>query len=153
MKTLRMLALTLIPAAGFYAQTLNNDGLYVGPDGTLYSGRITRMQNETRVELTVKNGQAEGPAFYFYPSGKLMETGSFAANQKNDKWVRYTEKGNISAIAFYSAGKKSGTWLVYDETGNKRFEMQYREGEKAGIWTSWDETGKVVSTKDYSKAY
>jgi antitoxin component YwqK of YwqJK toxin-antitoxin module len=147
------MTLFLLSAVFAQAQTLNNDGLYINDESSPYTGRITKMQNETRVELTIKDGKAEGPVFYFYPSGKLMETGFFAANEKNDKWVRYSETGGISAIAFYNAGKKSGTWLVYDDAGNKRFEMQYQEGEKVGTWTNWDEAGKVVSVKDYSKAY
>jgi antitoxin component YwqK of YwqJK toxin-antitoxin module len=153
MKTLRILILALFAGGSFYAQTLNNEGLYVSADGSLFSGRMTKMQHETRVELTVKDGLAEGPAFYYYASGKLMESGAFARGEKNDKWVRYSEKGGVSAIAFYTMGKKSGTWLIYDDAGNKRYEMTYSDGEKDGTWTSWDESGKIVSTKDYSKKY
>ena len=80
-----------------------------------------------------------------------METGSFDNGKKDQKWLRYTENGSISAVAFYSLGKKTGTWLVFDDKNNKRFEMNYNNGEKTGVWTSWDENGLVANTKDYSQ--
>lgn len=152
--TLMILGLsTLMPG-----QTLNDKGLYVENtdepglfNGKLFNGVITKTQNGIKSELTVKEGVIEGPANYYYTSGKLMESGMFTNGQKNQKWIRYTENGSVSAIAFYALGKKTGTWLVFDDNGKKRFEMNYNNGEKTGVWTSWDENGTVLNTKDYSQ--
>ena len=153
MKSFLIPALLMLMSMTSSGQSLNADGLFVDNDGALFTGTINKMQNETRVELSVKEGKAEGPAYYYYSSGKLMEAANFSAGEKHGKWVRYTESGSLSAVAFYNLGKKTGTWLVYDEQGNKRFEMNYIDGEKSGTWTNWDEKGKIVSTKDYSKLH
>lgn len=119
-------------------------------NGELFNGVITETRNGLRSELTIKEGVVEGPAKYYYASGKLMEEGVFAKGEKDQKWVRYNENGSTSAIAFYSLGKKTGTWMVFDESGKKRFEMNYLNGEKTGVWTSWDENGAVAGTKNHN---
>jgi antitoxin component YwqK of YwqJK toxin-antitoxin module len=140
------------------AQTLNDKGLYIenssDPNASidkLFNGVITKTQDGIKSDFMVKDGVIDGPANYYFASGKLMESGSFTKGQKDQKWVRYTEAGSISAIAFYNLGKKHGTWLVFDDNGKKRFEMNYTNGDKTGVWTSWDENGAVLNTKDYSQ--
>lgn len=157
MKKLALLALCAL-GLSLNAQTLNEQGLYVDNDsdnalfsGKLFNGVISKTQDNIKSELTVKEGVVEGPANYYYASGKLMETGSFTKGQKDQKWVRYSESGSISAIAFYNVGKKTGTWLVFDDNNRKRYEMNYENGEKTGTWTSWDESGAVASTKNYGQ--
>jgi len=147
-----ILILAIIFASGLtQAQNVNDKGLYVDSDGELFNGTITKTNDGVRTDFEVRRGQVEGPATYFYASGNVMEKGMFSNGKKDQKWIRYTEKGEVSAIAFYNLGKKSGTWLVYDESGKKRFEMNYTDGEKSGVWTSWDESGAVADSKDYTK--
>ena len=134
------------------AQQLNNDGMYVNAEGDLFNGKVSAVKEGVRSELEVKEGQLNGEANYYYASGSKMESGQFKSGLKEDKWIRYSENGNISAIGFYLGGKKDGTWMVYDDKGNKRFEMNYNNGEKSGIWTNWDENGVVINTKSYSSA-
>lgn len=151
----------MVMALGLFtlnAQTLNDRGLYIenssDPNASidkLYNGTVTKTQDGIKCDFMVKDGVIEGPANYYYASGKLMESGMFTKGQKNQKWVRYTENGGVSAIAFYHLGKKTGTWLVFDDNGKKRFEMSYNNGEKTGVWTNWDESGAIVSSKDYSQ--
>jgi antitoxin component YwqK of YwqJK toxin-antitoxin module len=152
MKTIGVVLLgIMLSVTSVYAQTLNDKGLYVDSDGELFNGTISQTQNNVKSDFTVKDGAITGEASYYYASGKLMETGSFVNGKKDQKWMRYTENGSVSAIAFYSLGKKTGTWLVFDDKNNKRFEMNYNNGEKTGVWTSWDENGMVANTKDYSQ--
>jgi antitoxin component YwqK of YwqJK toxin-antitoxin module len=150
MKTFLSLLLVLAVSC-LTAQKLNDHGLYVEDDGSLFSGNVTSMQSEIRSIFAVKTGVIDGPAQYFTSNGKLLESGYYKNGQKHDKWIRYTSTGNISAIAFYKLGKKHGTWLVYDDNGRKRFELNYENGNKTGMWTSWNEEGLVTGTKDYSK--
>lgn len=160
MKKIVIVVLSVLSVGFLNAQKLNDKGLYINEgentanliNGELFNGVITDTKNGIKSELTIKEGVVEGPASYYFASGKLMETGIFTKGQKDQKWVRFNENGSTSAIAFYNLGKKTGTWLVYDENGKKRFEMNYEDGEKTGIWTSWDENGSVASTKDYSHA-
>lgn len=151
MKKLFFLLLTASSIGFLSAQVQNENGLYVDSEGELLSGLISTTHNNLKAELTVKNGVINGEATYYYASGAKMESGTFTNGQRDQKWTRYNEQGQISAIAFYNLGKKAGTWLVFDDKGNKRFEMNYNDGEKTGVWTSWDENGAVASTKDYSK--
>ncbi len=157
MKKLALLSLLAL-GLSLNAQTLNEQGLYVDNDsdnalfnGKLFNGVISKTEAGIKSELTVKEGVVDGPANYFYASGKLMENGVFNKGLKDQKWVRYSEEGAVSAVAFYNLGKKTGTWLVFDEKGNKRYEMNYNNGEKTGVWTSWDENGAVASTKSYGE--
>jgi antitoxin component YwqK of YwqJK toxin-antitoxin module len=150
MKKIGFLVLSVLSFGFLSAQTQNDRGLYIDNNGELFSGTISKTQNNIKSDYTVKNGVIDGQASYYYASGKLMESGMFVKGQKDQKWVRYNENGTTSAIAFYNLGKKTGTWLVYDENGKKRFEMNYTDGEKTGIWTNWDENGIVADTKDYS---
>jgi antitoxin component YwqK of YwqJK toxin-antitoxin module len=151
MKKAALILMTVFALTGLTAQNLNDKGLYVDSDGQLFSGMISKTSDGMRSELNVKEGVIEGPAVYYYASGKVMETGGFTKGQKDQKWTRYSEAGKISAIAFYNLGKKTGTWLVYDEQGTKRFEMVYVDGRKTGIWSNWDEKGNLIQTKDYGK--
>ncbi len=151
MKKLVLLVCSVLSFGTFFAQSLNNNGLYVDSDGTLFNGKISQTQNQIKSDFNVKEGVITGEASYFYASGNLMESGFFKDGKKDQKWTRYNENGSVAAIAFYALGKKTGTWLVFDDAGKKRFEMTYDDGQKAGVWTNWDENGAIVSTKDYSK--
>lgn len=151
MKKLVFVLSLFILLSGLSAQSLNSKGFYIDNEGGLFSGTISRVQEGIRTELSVQDGLITGPANYFFASGKLMESGMFVNGQKDQKWLRYSESGNITALAFYSLGKKSGTWVVFDEQGNKRCEMNYTDGQKSGVWISWDEQGKQVEQKDYSR--
>jgi antitoxin component YwqK of YwqJK toxin-antitoxin module len=151
MKSLILVAIQVLCTGMLCSQTLNDMGLYVADDGTLFNGTITAHKNGVRSDLQVKDGQVNGEAAYYYASGSLMEKGVFKGGQKHDQWTRFNEQGKISAIAFYELGKKNGTWLVFDDKGIKRMEMHYRDGEKTGIWISWNESGGITDTKDYGK--
>lgn len=136
------------------AQVVNDKGLYVNEDGSLYTGMATERENGIKKStFQVKEGIVEGEANYYYAStGKLMETGMFVNGLKNGKWTRYNEAGIVIGLAQFNLGKKDGTWIVWDDNGKKRFEMNYHNGEKTGVWYNWDEAGQVVSTKDYGQA-
>lgn len=152
MKTLGLVMMMTLGLQGLSAQTLNDMEEYVDTKNALFSGVITKMQDGIKTDFTVVNGVVTGPANYYYADGKLMESGTFTKGQKDQKWVRYSENGTVSAIAFYSLGRKTGTWLVFDDNTKKRFEMNYDNGEKTGVWTSWDENGVVMNTKNYGQA-
>ena len=152
MKNLSIVFIALFSYHFISAQQLNNNGLYTGSDGELFTGVMEANNNGVKSRISIKEGVVDGGAEYFYASGKLMETGLFKEGKKDDKWTRYNENGTISAVGFYNLGKKAGTWTVFDESGKKRFEMNYSDGEKSGIWTNWDENGVVITTKDYSKS-
>lgn len=134
-----------------FSQIKNENGMYIDKNGELYSGTLSEIKDGMKMEFNILNGIINGPVTYYFISGKVMETGFYKNNLKDNNWIRYNENGTILANAFYSLGKKNGIWLVFDDNGNKRFEMNYQMGEKIGVWTSWDENGKVIALKDYSK--
>lgn len=130
----------------------NENGFYLNPDGTYYTGVLETNENGVKKSvLEVNNGQLNGEATYYYASGKLMETGYFNNGQRDGKWIRYNESGIMVGLAAYSMGKKHGTWLVWDDNGKKRFEMNYKMGEKSGVWFNWDENGQLLSSKDFGQ--
>lgn len=134
------------------AQVKNENGIYTDSEGNPFTGICnTEEKGIKKATITVKNGQANGEAQYYYASGKVMETGMFEKGQKTGKWTRFNESGIIIGIASYNLGKKDGTWVVFDDNGKKRFEMNYINGEKTGVWYNWNENGDLVSSKDYSQ--
>lgn len=151
MKILSTILLSLVSLYLLNAQTQNNTGLYIDSDGGLFNGTIQKNTNNIKSTFTIKEGELEGEATYFYASGKVMEQGIYVKGKKNEKWTRYDETGKIMAVAFYTFGKKTGAWIIFDEMGNKRFEMNYIDGEKTGIWISRDSSGLIESTKDYTR--
>ena len=151
MKTRLLLIFGILLCLSAAGQQLNDKGLYVDNDGSLFTGIINTNENGTRQQIAIREGIKEGEASYYYANNKLMERGNFSNGLKDGKWQRFDENGGISAIAFYQAGKKTGTWLVYDDRGQKRFEMNYADGKKTGTWTRWNEKGEVIESKDYGQ--
>jgi antitoxin component YwqK of YwqJK toxin-antitoxin module len=147
-----LILLGFLVSVSVSAQHLNEKGLYVNEDGTVFNGSVISEDRSGRKDLAVANGMLQGTALYYNVSGTLIESGTFDKGLKHGKWTRYFENGLVSAIGFYSLGNKSGTWLVFDESGKKRFEFSYQNGLKSGTWTNWDENGAIVSVKDYSQA-
>ncbi len=150
MKNLIFTLVIVLSLTSLQAQQIDERGLYVNNNNQLFNGVFMSHVGDIKFKVTVKEGVICGEADYFYPSGKIMETGFFTKGKKDQKWTRFNENGTTAAISFYNMGKKSGTWLVFDNEGKKRFEMQYENGEKTGVWTNWDEHGMVVNSKSYS---
>ena len=131
----------------------NDKGLYADAKGNLYTGVLELNENGVKTSiLTIKDGQLNGDAKYFFETGQLMRTGFHENGLKTGKWTTYNESGVMVGLAFYTAGKKDGTWIAWDDNGKKRFEMNYKNGEKTGTWIQWDENGALFSSKSYSQA-
>ena len=145
-----ILGVLILLAGGAKAQVaLNDKGLYQDKDGVLFNGVMETMENGRKAILEIKDGKLNGEAKYYYASGKVMETGSFAEGQKTNEWTRYNEAGVTVGLAVFNAGKKDGTWIVWNDEGKKIYEMHYHNGEKTGTWYNWDANGQLLSSKDF----
>jgi len=152
MKKLSLLLAMLITGLNLDAQNVKLvNGLYQDENGGLFSGLlVTKNENSIKAnELNVVAGKLDGSVTYYYPNGKVLETGSFTQGIKSGLWIRYAQTGAKTAWGAYEAGKKHGNWMVWDESGNKRFDMHYDAGQKAGVWSSWDEKGELIATNSY----
>src|SRR5688572_2003391 len=86
MKNIVFLVLSVLAFGSLAAQSTNDKGLYVSSDGELFSGVITKTQGDIRSEFTIEEGIINGAVKYFFPSGKLMESGIYTAGLKDQKW-------------------------------------------------------------------
>ncbi len=129
----------------------NEKGFYANANGALYTGSLELTENGIKTAVvSIKNGQLEGEAKYYFETGQLMRTGTYENGLKTGKWITYNETGAMIGLAFYNAGKKDGTWIAWDDNGKKRFEMNYKNDTKVGTWIQWDENGALFSSKSYS---
>lgn len=128
------------------------NGLYC-KNGVAYTGNVTisDANGAPKSLLAVVEGKLQGDAVFYYPSGQIMETGSFVAGLRSGVWTRMSESGNKTGEGSYFNGQKHGKWMVWDEKGTKRFEMEYVNGEKANTWYNWDENGTLIATTNYQK--
>lgn len=153
MKAVVLAIVLAVISTGVSAQDVKVvNGLYC-KDGAAYTGNVETDNADGSLKslMTVVDGKLQGPAIFYYPSGKVMETGSYVASQKSGLWVRNAENGVKIGEGSYFNGQKHGKWLVWDDKGQKRFEMEYINGQKANTWYSWDEKGDLVATTSYDK--
>jgi antitoxin component YwqK of YwqJK toxin-antitoxin module len=153
MKTIVLGIVLVAFSMGMRAQDVKLvDGLYA-KNGKAYTGSVTisDANGATKSIINVTDGKPNGDATFYYPSGQIMETGSFVAGLKSGLWIRTSEKGVKIGEGTYFNGVKHGKWFMWDENGVKRFEMDYVHGTKANTWYNWDEKGELVATTNYEK--
>jgi antitoxin component YwqK of YwqJK toxin-antitoxin module len=153
MKAIVLGLVLLVFASPVIAQEVKlTNGLYC-QNGAPYTGEISvsDANGALKSRLNIVDGKLQGDATFYYPGGKVMETGAYVAGQKSGNWIRLSESGKKTGEGGYFNGQKHGKWVVWDENGTKRFEMEYVNGEKANTWYNWDEKGTLIATQSYQK--
>lgn len=65
------------------------------------------------------NGKPIGKWTYYYPSGKLMQTGEYDRfGMATGEWCFYSEAGVLLRLEHYYRGKNDGSYVEYDENRN-----------------------------------
>jgi antitoxin component YwqK of YwqJK toxin-antitoxin module len=80
----------------------------------------------------------------YYPSGAIMETGSFADGKLNGVWTCFSSSGIKTGEASYRSGLREGEWNMYDESGNLRYSISYVSNKMVSA-NRYDVNGKLVA--------
>lgn len=59
----------------------------------------------------------------FFPSEKVMESGSFVNGKKDGLWITFDETGVKTAEALYKLGEKTGEWRIFDKLGKLTYKI------------------------------
>ncbi len=92
----------------------------------------------------------DGKQEYFYDSGKLLSTGSYADSELDGTWTYYYENGETQAIAEYDKGLEQGTWKWFYEDGTLMRTGTYNKGMFDGLWLDYYGSGAIRDSSRYA---
>lgn len=81
----------------------------------------------TAEETNYQNGQKQGSARRFFPSGQLQSETSYSNDLPDGVFVAYFVNGQKQTEGLFIHGLKSGTWRIWDEQGNLISEEVHQE--------------------------
>jgi len=97
-------------------------------DGTLYTGRCTTYQKDTKRSVQqYLNGKDYGKWIFYFSTGKIETKGKFNQyGKRTGKWVYYHENGEKKQISRYTkGGERSGKWVEFNKNGELINETNY----------------------------
>lgn len=82
---------------------------------------LSETNGVKRVQLSIKDGRAEGPSCFWHPDGSLSEKGDYDRGVKSGEWASWTLNGGLTKwkhLSGHSAGttgfSQSIVWPPYD---------------------------------------
>jgi len=137
------------PKDGAYANELQYAGIVT--KGTFQRARMegawTRMDRKGRVLGKGQLKAGAGTWHSFYPDGKRLAEGPYAASLPHGAWTFYHPSGNIAAEGHFVRGERDGAWRFYYDTPAKASIAAgaFQRGSIIGRWEHFDRSGKVVA--------
>ena len=55
-------------------------------------------------ECEYRNSRMHGPFTSYFPSGTVLEQGTYTANRKHGEWKEFDESGKVVKTTLYKAG-------------------------------------------------
>lgn len=81
------------------------------------------------------NGKPSGKWTYYYPCGKVMQTGEYDRfGLATGEWSFYSESGMLIRSEHYFRGKNEGLYMEFDETGKVVASGLYSNNLKDSTW-------------------
>ena len=158
----------------FYTQTgdtleINNYRLNKKSGYNYQYETVTERNSVSRHYLKSKelyfDDKREGPAYYYYPSGKIKQIIRYRNGKKQDEDSKeFDENGTVITLYKYhndymtsreyinrvnAQGEKQGTWISYYPDGTKREEEYYKNGVLDGTTTMYNERGRTINERIY----
>lgn len=99
--------------------------------------------------IVTPEGKKEGPWKYYFESGKVKSSGSYANNLETGNWNYLFENGKTEETGVFKNGKFDGLWQWFYENENIKLEEDYFEGKEEGASTEYDSTGNIISKGTY----
>ncbi|MFY7971551.1 MAG: toxin-antitoxin system YwqK family antitoxin, partial [Flavobacteriales bacterium] len=126
--------------------------------------RVYSLKGILFEEYTNVENVKSGPAKFFYETGELQRTLSFANNKEEGKGLEYDKDGRIITLLTYkngfiyaaekinrynSEGRRTGNWRDLHPNGNIKEEGNYTNGLKNGIFKIHKKTGELDRLEKY----
>ncbi|HBG69393.1 MAG: hypothetical protein A2W93_15545 [Bacteroidetes bacterium GWF2_43_63] len=111
------------------------------PDGTLKS------------EVTMKNGQKNGPSSYYYPNGNIELRMNYADDQLEGQYEKFTIKGTRTELTMYVAGKKNGESKIFGEDGKLQLLAMFVNDTIHGTYKEFYPNGQVKVSGTYNHGF
>lgn len=110
----------------------------------------TDAKGVVRSRVTFDNGVPRGMATYYYPDGKVMETGYWNVDHWEGDYGRYYENGNKSCSFNYdNRGRRAGKQTYYHENGKLMFDGVWEAGKINGPLSIYNDEGQKVMERNY----
>jgi len=129
---------------------------------------VTERNSVSRHYLKSKelyfDDKREGPAYYYYPSGKIRQIINYRNGKKQDISMVYDENGTVITIEEYyndrmstrehinrvnEKGEKHGPWKTFYPDGKLKEEEFYKNGVLDGTSRQLSEKGNFISGRTY----
>jgi antitoxin component YwqK of YwqJK toxin-antitoxin module len=92
----------------------------VDKDGYLNGVKVNFYEDGVSVhsKITYEQGRKQGPAIWFFKSGKIYEHTNYDQNRKDGLTKRYYETGELYEEVTYDSGEELPGKKTYDKAGN-----------------------------------
>ncbi len=107
------------------------------------------MATYVKFSATYKNGEADGPATWYYGKDQVEIKGSFLNGSRDGKWVYYFPNGKIDRELTYSFGDLEGDYKRYYDNGKLAFEGVYDNNELQGAVKRYRTNGELEMEDNY----
>lgn len=116
------------------------------PTAYLRTEKVPNNAHSAEIEPTTRNlainyegkwdnGKPIGKWTYYYPSGKLMQTGEYDRfGLASGEWRFYSEAGGLIRLEHYFRGKNDGSYVEYDENGETVVNGLYSNNLQDSTW-------------------
>ncbi len=97
-----------------------------------------------------KNDKLEGPSKSYHLNGSLRKEGIYKNGEAAGLWMEYYDDGQLQAKGIYTNGKKEGQWRAYHPNGKIHTRINYENGAVIdGPWASYFDNGKYQAKGTY----
>lgn len=140
-------------------------GKEYGPDGTIIT--LTEYKkgfivDRLRINRRDQNQQRQGKWYTFYPSGAIMQEGTYRNDLKNGFFKDYAENGDLIRISKYiddviqpeaEEVQKHEKVNEFYPDGKIRAVSMYRNGTLDGVRQEYDTSGTIVRSTIYQNGF
>jgi len=118
--------------------------------GNLVNGFIYKNDTLVSEGMILFDGTYTGAWTSYYPSGKVLSTGTYSNGVQNDLWVYYYPNGKKEQEGGYRNNMPYGPWTWYYSNGQiKRKENYNPQGKLEGTVVEYDSTGIEIARGEY----
>lgn len=120
---------------------------YLAGKPVLIQGR--RYYKDGRLEVRTRRDDYEftgwhGPAWAYYPSGKLMKSWTYVEGKIEGPWLSFYENGKPQCQCYFKNNKREGSQQVYHENGQLRVRWHAERSRILDVSEYYDETGRPL---------
>lgn len=142
---------------------------YLGKKNGWYYTYYTRLDtgyvgNNVKSKVLYVDDKRQGPAYFYYPDGKLWRKAQYKDNYIHGQVFEYAPDGRLITIYTYrygnpvestsinrfdSLGRRQGIWREYYPNGQLKWEATYSHGKLDGYYKQYSEYGTLVKYQRY----